>query len=260
MEECDLPYLDGKHYDAMHQHLEDDIPFYIDSIEKFGEPVLELACGTGRVTIPLAEEGIDVVGLDLSEIMLKRASEKAKEKGTDIKLIKGDMTDFSLDRRFNTILLPVNSMQRLIELEEYESLFSNVYQHLSEKGTFIFEIFNPDFEILTDALNEDSDKESEVIEYENPYGKGNVQVTENTDFDPSSQILDMKWYYYINDELEAVKEWTVKEWNLRILFPKEIDALLRYNGFKVEKKHGDFDRSEFTRDSNTQVIICKKME
>jgi len=253
MEEFENPYLDGEHYDAMHQHLEDDIPFYIDCIERYGEPVLELACGTGRVTIPLAKEDVDITGLDFSETMLKRAREKAAQNNIDMEFIKGDMRDFSLDRKFNTILLPVNTMLRLTEFEDYESLFSNVHQHLSEKGRFIFEIFNPDFDILTNALDQTSEEESEVIEYDDPYGKGKVQITERTDFDPSTHILDMNWYYYINDELEAIKDW-----NLRILFPKEIDALLRYNGFKVEKKYGDFDRSEFSRNSNTQIIICKK--
>jgi len=233
--------------------LEDDIPFYIDCIERYGEPVLELACGTGRVTIPLAKEGIDIIGLDVSGNMLKRAREKAAERNTDVEFIKGDMRDFSLDRNFNTILLPFNTMQRLIKFKEYESLFSRVRQHLSKEGRFVFEIFNPDFDIIVDALNENSDEESEVIRYDDPYGNGKVRVTEKTDFDPSTHMLDMEWYYHIDDELEAVKDW-----KLRILFPKEIDATLRYNGFKVEKKYGDHDRSEFSADSDTQIIVCKK--
>jgi len=254
MEEFENPYLDPRHYDAMHP-MEGDIEFYLKCIEKYGDPTLELACGTGRVTIPLAQEGVDITGLDISETMLKRAREKASEKDIDIEFIKGDMIDFSLDRKFNTILLPFNTIQRLIHLEEYESLFSNIQEHLSKEGRFIFEIFNPDFDIIVEALNEDSDEESEVIEYDDPYGNGMVQVTENTDFDPTTHMLDMKWYYYIDCELKEVKDW-----NLRILFPKEIDALLRYNGFRVEKKYGDYDRSEFSRDSNTQMIICKKIE
>jgi len=252
MEEFENPYLDPKHYDAMHP-IEGDIEFYRECIEKYGDPTLELACGTGRVTIPLAKEGVDITGLDISETMLKRAREKAKEMEIDLELIKGDMRNFSLDRSFNTILLPFNTMQRLIELKEYESLFSKVRQHLSKEGRFIFEIFNPDFDIIVDALNEDSEEESEVIDYENPYGEGKVQITEETDYDPTDHILDLHWYYYIDDELEAVKDW-----NIRILFPKEIDAILRYNGFEVEKKYGDHDRSEFSTDSNTQIIVCKK--
>ncbi|MBS3781597.1 MAG: class I SAM-dependent methyltransferase [Candidatus Thermoplasmatota archaeon] len=252
MEEIESPYLDGKHYDAMHQ-MEEDIEFYQKCIEQYGDPTLELACGTGRLTIQLAEEGVDIIGLDLSESMLKRARKKAVKKGVDIDLIEGDMRDFSLDRTFNTILLPFNSILRLTELEEYESLFSNIHKHLSQEGRFIFEIFNPDLEILIDALEETSDEEAEVIEYDDPYGNGKVRVTEKTDYDPTTHILHMDWYYYINGELEVVKNW-----NLRILFPKEIDAMLKYNGFELEKKYGSFDRSEFSKDSDTQIIICKK--
>ncbi|MEF8873754.1 MAG: class I SAM-dependent methyltransferase [Candidatus Thermoplasmatota archaeon] len=254
MEDDVPPYLDGRHYDAMYS-IEEDIEFYKECIEEYGDPTLELACGTGRVTIPLAEDDVDITGLDLNESMLNRAGEKASEKNLDIDLIQGDMREFTLDRRFNTVLLPVNTLQVLTELEEYESLFSNVHQHLSEEGRFIFEIFNPDFEILVDALDEKSDEESEVIEYDDPYGDGKVRITEKTYFDPATHILDMDWYYYINGELEAVRDW-----RLRILFPKEIDALVKYNGFKVEKKYGDFERSEFSKDSDTQMIICRKAE
>lgn len=246
-------YIDGKHYDAMHPK-KDDLQFYRDCIEEYGNPTLELGCGTGRVTIPLAEQGVDITGLDLNESMLKRAREKASEKNLDIDLIHGDMRDFSVDRTFNTILLPVNTLQVLTELEEYESLLSNVYQHLSEEGRFIFEIFNPDFDILKDSLD-GTDEESEVVSYDDPYGRGEVCITEKRDYDPTTHILDMDWYYYIDDELEDVRDW-----QLRILFPKEIDALLKYNRFEVESKYGDFDRSEFSKDSKTQILICKKTD
>ena len=49
-----------------------------------------------------------------------------------------------------------------------------------------------------------------------------------------------------------------KDWELRIIFPKEMDALLKYNGFEVEHKYGDYEKSEFKDDSETQIIVCKK--
>ncbi|MFW5946729.1 MAG: class I SAM-dependent methyltransferase [Candidatus Natronoplasma sp.] len=244
-------YLDGKHYDAMHQHLEDDIEFYIDCVEKYGEPVLELACGTGRVTLSLAKKGIDVTGIDISEVMLQRGRHKAEEKDLRLKLVQADMTDFSFDRTFNTILLPVNTLQTLLELEEHEALFSTVHDHLSEGGRFIFQIFNPDLDILT----RDPKEKFDVIEYEDPYGRGEIQVKESTRYASSTQILQMTWYYYLEDEL--YKE---IDWKLRILFPKEIDALLKLNGFEVENKYGDHDGSEFTDESGIQLIVAKKSD
>ncbi len=244
-------YLDGKHYDAMHQDLEDDIPFYIECIEKYGEPVLELACGTGRVSLALAGEGIDVTGLDISEEMLQRARNKAEEKDVDLDLVKADMTDFSFDRTLNTILLPVNTMQVLLDIEEYEALFSNVHDHLSGDGRFIFQIFNPDLNVMT----RDPDEMFEVTEYDDPYGRGKVELKEKTRYDSSTQILHLTWYYYLEEELQ-------KEiyWKLRILFPKEIDALLKYNGFEVENKYGDHERNDFTDDSGIQLIVAKKKD
>ncbi len=143
----------------------------------------------------------------------------------------------------------------LIEIEEYEALLSNIYRHITQKGRFIFEIFNPDFDILTDSLDDSTKEEREISEYDDPDGKGKVRVTEKRDYDPTTHILDLDWYYYINGELERVEDR-----KLRILFPKEIDAILKYNGFDIVKKFGDFDRSEFSKDSKTQIIICKKRD
>lgn len=243
-------YLDPRHYDAMY-NMTEDIPFYLDCIRDYGEPVLELACGTGRVTIPLAERKVDITGLDISQEMLGLAKRKAMRKGVDIDLIKGDMRDFTIDKEFNTIIVPVNSMLHLLSIDEYEGLFSSVHEHLSDQGRFIFQIFNPDLSKLT----RDPDEEYTAAEYDDPDGGGKILITENTDYDMSEQVMNLTWYYHINGEVE-----TKVDWKLRILFPKEIDALLEYNGFEVEKKYGDFDRSDFRDDSDTQIIICKKEE
>ncbi len=105
----DPHYLDGRHYDSLYSRV-DDIQFYLDCVEEYGDPTMELACGTGRITIPLAEKGIDITGLDLSEMMLKRAKDKASKNDLDIDFIRSDMKDFSMDKNFNTILLPFNSI------------------------------------------------------------------------------------------------------------------------------------------------------
>ena len=72
---CDL-YSDGRHYDLQNRDIVEDIPFYLRQIRKHGEPVLELACGTGRITIPLSSKGIKITGLDISESMLEQAKKK----------------------------------------------------------------------------------------------------------------------------------------------------------------------------------------
>jgi len=73
-------YWDGQHYDLQNRDYVNDIPFYLRKARQYSEPILELACGTGRITIPIAEQGIDITGLDISEPMISYAKKKAKEK------------------------------------------------------------------------------------------------------------------------------------------------------------------------------------
>ncbi len=249
MNDEEIPmYLDGRHYDCMYS-IEEDIPFYLQCIEEYGEPVLELACGTGRISIPLAEEDIDITGLDISESMLEVAREKASKEEVSPDLIKADMTDFSLDKEFNTIMLPANTLLVLTGDQDLSDLFSNVRDHLSEEGRFIFSIFNPDLEKLT----RNPDEEYDVTEYDDPYDEKTIKISEKTDYDSSTQIMSLKWYYHREGEVVSVRDW-----ELRIIFPKEIETLLDNHGFEIEKRYGDFDRSEFKDDSPSQIIICKK--
>jgi len=214
---------------------------------QYSEPVLELACGTGRITIPIAEQGIDITGLDISEPMISYAKKKAKEKGVTVEWVKADCRNFKLDRKFNLIFFPFNSIAHLHDLESIKSCFSCVKMHLKDEGRFIIDIFNP----CLDILIRDSSIRYPVAEYPDPNGKGTVVITENNLYDTSTQINRIKWYYKIGSEPEVMKEL-----NMRIFYPQEIDVLLHYNGFKIEDKFGDYDETPFTSTSPKQVIVC----
>ncbi len=240
-------YFDGKHYDAWTER-DVDIPFYKSQVEKYGDPVLELGCGTGRITIPIAEEGHEIIGLDISDKLLKRAKEKIDKEDLDIKWIKGDMRDFSLNKKFKMIFIPFNSIHHILTLDDMEKVLENVREHLKPDGRFIVEFFNPDLNIL----NRDPAEEHEVTEYEGP--KGEVKVTESTDYERAKQLMHLSWFYDSNQEKEE------KEWTIRIWFPKEVDAILKYNEFKIEHKYGDFDESPMTNNSAQQILVCKKRQ
>jgi SAM-dependent methyltransferase len=245
--DCEDLYRDPRHYDVQ-TTLVDDIPFYLRQAQKYGDPVLELACGTGRITIPLAEKGIQITGLDLSKPMLSHARKKAVKKGIDIHWINADYRDFSLNEQFSLIFIPFNSLLHIHDLKSYEACFSSVRDHLRDGGRFIVDIFNPDLTILM----RDPSKRFPVAEYEDPDGAGTVTITEQTSYDAATQLMQIIWHYTIG----ARK--FVKEWKNRILFPQEIDTLLRYNGFTIEKKYGNFDETPFTARSPKQLIICTK--
>ena len=121
----------GEHYDKLNT-LTTDIPFYKKLAKNQVGSVLELCCGTGRITIPLARDGIDITGLDSCESMLTRAREKSGKAGTEIEFIKGDIRNFDLQKTFNLILIPFNSLQCIYPFEEVEQVFNCVKKHLPD--------------------------------------------------------------------------------------------------------------------------------
>ncbi len=127
--------------------VKDDIFFYLERARRAGGDILELACGTGRVGIPLARAGFRVTGVDLSPHMLARFREKLQRESEDtrsrVELREADMTDVRLGRTFALVILPFRSFQLLTEEEQASRCLRNVRRHLRADGTFIVNVFNP---------------------------------------------------------------------------------------------------------------------
>jgi SAM-dependent methyltransferase len=117
--------------------------FYRDLAGRVGGPILELASGTGRLTIPLALDGHEIVGLDASHPMLRSAREKADAEDVEITFVHGDMRDFSLGRIFALVIISCNSLGHLTQNEELKSCLRSVARHLAPGGLLAFDIVNP---------------------------------------------------------------------------------------------------------------------
>ena len=240
---------DGRHYDLLNKRVTDDIPFYIRQVKKHGDPVLELACGTGRVTIPLAESGIRITGIDISESMLSHARTKIKDKEVAIEWIKDDCRNFHLNKKFNLIIFPFNTIAILQDLKSIESCFSSVRNHLKDTGRFVIDFFNPRLDILT----KDPHERDVIAKYPDPDGKGEILVAESHFYDAARQISRVKNYYMIGNQKEVAVDF-----NMRIFYPQELDALIHYNRFTIEAKYGNYDEIPFASDSPKQLIVCCK--
>lgn len=243
-----LIYSDGRFFDLESGSLAEDIPFYLEQARISGGPILELGCGTGRVTIPLSEAGFQVTGLDISRPMLDQARKKADQKGLDISWIEADCRDFHLGTKFGTIIFPFNGIAHIQDRESHEALFACVHEHLVTTGHFIVDWFNPSLEILLRGETQ----RYPCFEYDDPDGRGRVLVTEGNHYDRSTQINHVKWYYKIGDLPEETREL-----NMRILFPQEFDALLYYNGYEIVNKFGDHQGNPFESNSRHQLIVCR---
>ena len=109
------------------------LEFYQRQIKLYGEAVLELGCGSGRLTIPLAKNGVQIKGLDISEEMLNLAKEKAKAANVELDVVKGDMSDFDLQKKFKFIFVPAQSLSHLFTVLEVEKCFDCVKNHFMKR-------------------------------------------------------------------------------------------------------------------------------
>ena len=142
----------ARFYDYEQEDFVKDIPFYVEYAKKCGGNVLELACGTGRVLIPIAHEGIQVTGMDISEEMLNIARGKTvkldKSIGENIEIVQGDMKQFYLKKKFSMIYIAFRSFQCLLTKQDQGACLECVNRHLEDNGLFILDLFAPRHDIL----------------------------------------------------------------------------------------------------------------
>ena len=241
-------YKDARLYDWQFKEKEDDLEFYLCWMKKLNGPVLELACGTGRIVIPALEQGIDVTGIDIASDMLKQARAKAKEFNVNPTLIQGDIRNFKLDRKFSLIYLPFNSIAHLYTIKDVEQCFRCVREHLTTDGRFIIDYFNPD---LTYFIR-DSEEKFPVNSFQDDDTGARVTITESNRYDRATQINHIKWFKTIgciNEEINTL--------SMRVFYPQELAGLFEFNGFEIVQKFGQFDETPFTSDSQTQIIVSK---
>lgn len=250
-------HYDGRHYDLMYDNFyrlpnfaKLDISFLSDMADQHGDPILELCCGTGRIAVPLAEKGWQVTGIDVSDSML----EVAKRKSSQVNWLKADVTNFEVEDKFSLIIFPLNSIFHLLRIEDLESCFQCVKKHLKPEGIFIVDTFN----FYTKAGLEDLWDDSPCLYsvYQDPDGKGTVVVTAVAKFDSIEQICYEKMFFKL---IEHQQEF-VEEVTYRIYHPNELELLLKYNGFAIETKLGNYDKEPFTLSSPNHIIISKLKE
>lgn len=215
--------------------------FYRSLAQKTAGPVLDLACGTGRLTLPLARDGHEVFGLDASSSMLRAAREKAWENGIHIDYIEGDMRCFDLDRAFSLIVLSCNSMAHLIGEEELSSCLQCVARHLLPDGLFAFDVVNPDLlELICPSPECCSNEKRRYDRWATAY-------------DPINQLQTIRFPFPEGEAGEKVAPML-----LRTFFPQEIPLHLKMSGFELLSRFGDFDGNELTGESSNQVYVAQR--
>jgi SAM-dependent methyltransferase len=224
------------------------VPYYVDLARQASGDVLELACGTGQLTVPIADAGLPAVGLDLSAPMLTAARQRAATANLSVEYVLGDMRDFDLDRKFALIFIARNSLLHLHSTEDLLAAFAAVRRHMAPGAIFAFDIFNPNVRLLARPAGE----RFPVFQVETE-AFGKLSVEETMDYDPATQVGRGRWYISAPGNPDA---W-VLPLELRNIFPQELPLLLAAGGFHLKSRMGDLSQTPFDSASRFQVCVCQ---
>lgn len=240
-------YRDAEFYDAEFSAREFEIPFYRRWAARCGDPILEVACGTGRLTIPIAEDGRAIVGLDVSGPMLSLAARKSAERGLAVEWVHQDCREMRLDRKFSLIFAATNAMQHLLDRESAEAFLRSAAAHVRPDGFLVLDVFNPDVRRLARGPQE------RYVQKTFADAAGNrIEVEASSRYLAETQILHFDLTYRRGTEVVRTKSV-----DMRCFFPEELLALCHHNGWRVTDRFGDYDETPFTSASPKQLLVCR---
>ena len=242
----DLIY-DAAIYDGMNTNLS-DLQFYKRWLPKNKEArILELCCGTGRLTLPIAKEGYNISGVDYTSSMLEQAKVKATEAGLNIEFIEADIRTLNLSEKYDLIFIPFNSIHHLYQNKDLFKTFNVVKNHLKKGGLFLLDCFNPDIRFIAESEKE----QKEIAQYTTHDGR-KILIKQKMRYENSTQINRIEWHYYINGVFDSIQNL-----DMRMFFPQELDSYLEWNGFTILHKFGGFDEKIFNENSQKQIFVCQ---
>jgi SAM-dependent methyltransferase len=233
-----------------------DIGLYLDVAAREGGRILELACGTGRVLVPLAEAGNHVTGVDASPHMLARASAKlaaGPEAAKRARLVQGDFLSFDLGESFDAAIVAVRSFSYVTEPEDQLATLLRIARHLRPGGVLALDLLNPSNE----WVGQPSGSMRQDLFAELPDG-GFVSRTETAvSTDRARQVRVIRSAYEIAaGDGTVVKR--VVEWPFRYTYRFEAEHLLARGGFDVEAVSGGYEGEPFTGESDTMLLLARR--
>ncbi len=240
-----------------------EMDFYTGMAEEArqkGEGLLELACGTGRVTLRLAKLGGRIVGLDRSEIMLSVARQKSA--GMDnIHWVRADMRSFDLGEQFGLVLITGQAFHNLNTPGDQVACMESIHRHLLPTGKVVLHLDPPDMAWLGDLTKDKGGKCELDRQFQHPQSGRRVNQYQAWRYEPSTQCaIEHTIWEDVNEVGQVVNRVDNGEHRLHCIFPFEIEHLLGRTGFVVDAVYGDFFRNPYGDKSPQMIWIAGPAE
>jgi len=242
------------YYDLLYADKQEDLPFYLGLAKESGGPVLELACGTGRVLLPLARAGFEVTGIDMSQAMLDKFQAKLDREPREVQarvaLKCADMRDYRFSQKFKLVFCAFNSFQHLLTTNDQLACLASVREYVADEGRLVLNVFAPDHSRLTGRA------ETMVHVERDPETGRDMVVTNITKRDPATQTMDaFQCVDRIGDD-GTVRRYPAS-FTLCWIHNREMHLLLRLAGYEVVAVYGGYDKRPYDYVSGIQLFVAR---
>lgn len=232
-------------YDATHDYGDvGDESFYVEAARQADGPVLEGACGTGRLYLELLRRGVDADGFDVSPAMLERLREAASEEGLSPSVWTDDLRSFDTGRRYALAIVPYNSVPTLRTVDDQFAALEALHAALEPGGRLVFDAYVPRYDVVADAFGEWRSVGTIERDGETLRGRSRARIDD-----------EVNQTYRTEQELVTVDGAVVArdEFVLSHLPPQQVELLARASPFEEWTAWGGFDRAPLTDGADVQV-------
>jgi SAM-dependent methyltransferase len=253
--------VSAKYYDAAYAVKSDlvDLPFYLDLARQSGGPVLEMGCGTGRVLLPVAREGVEIHGLDNSAPMLRVLKSHLASEPADVQrkvhLQQGDMRRFRVKKKFALVILPFRPLQHMHTLPDQLAALSTAAHHLAKNGRLAFDVFYPKYETIFSGIGH------EIPELEWPVPGDPAKIVRRyfrkDSVDKIHQIIHLTFLFRTYEGGQIINEESEPLAMSYYTYP-QLQALFAQAGLVSVKEYGSFAKTPLDNSADQMIFVLKK--
>ena len=225
-----------------------------------GQAVLEVACGTGRVAVRLARDGVEVVGLDLSSAMLEVAREKSIGM-SNMRWVQGDMRSFELGETFGLVIIPGHSFQNILTAADQIACLESIGRHLTPGGVFVVHLDHLSVSWLGELRRDQGGVFKTAELFSHPKTGRQIRTSRAWSYEPATQTaISQTLWEEINAGGEVSDCWESGPLRFHCVFRFEMEHLLARAGFAVEAVYGDFFRQELQDESSEMIWVARSRQ
>jgi SAM-dependent methyltransferase len=251
--------ITAKHYDAAYAVKQDlvDLPFYLALAKRSGGPVLEIACGTGRVLLPIAREGIAIEGVDNSLPMLRVLKSSIENEPSQIRrritLHEGDLRNFRLRKKYPLVIIPFRPLHYMHTVQDQLNALTTAAFHLQKNGILAFDVFYPKVELIAAGIGQ------EILDPEWQAGKDSVvrRYFRKESADKVNQNFGFTFIFRTYQGDKLVREESEPFMLSYYTYP-HLKALFLLAGLESVAEYGSFAKTPLDNTADQMIFLVKK--